>query len=219
MPAAKLNNRYYLRMKLKSCLIIGICLFIIYLIPAAAQTDSIPDYTYTKIGHGHFLDNRADVSQPYLDFDFMTIQLAPDSINISMTFMNIPGYLTFNQRKLPVNALNFSWSVVFDIDNSDSMSAGDIFLSISKFKLREGETKLDILGATQHDLWVAGEDGKGAANEADIEHIQMNGNSVVIRVPRSLHRNLAKINADTNVRFEAVFNDGETVFRDMFPNE
>jgi len=206
-------------MKQKSYLIAGICLFIIYSFPVGAQTDSQPDYTYTRIGNGYFLDTRADVSKSFLDFDFMTIQLTPDSVKIRMNFRDIPDYLAFNQQKLAVNALNFQWSVVFDIDNSNGTSAGDIFLSIAKFKFREGETKSDILGATQHNLWVGKGDGKGAANEGDIEHISINGNSVIIRVPRDLHGNLAKVNMDTNVRFESVFNDGKTIFRDIFPNE
>ena len=205
-----------MRIRILLTVFIGLLLLIPW--SAYTQPDQTTSYTFTKIGDGTFLDEPGDVSQAFLDLDSLTVQLTADTIKVSLGLAHIPDRLIFNQEALEIKTLNYEWSVTFDIDNSRSITDGDLFLSISHFKFRKELRASDILGITQKNLWIFEKGGNNAVNIGDLSHTHIKNNTILISVSKDLHASLEKIDESTNIHFRSIYKDGRQHYRDIYPN-
>ncbi len=166
----------------------------------------------------NFQDVFFDVDTTFVDLGKLAAYISGDTIIVSMEMKEIPSTLTYNQTELQENHLNYKWEVIFDLDNSNNRSEGDISFSIMKFKppVSEGEKVAPILDFTQKDIWVR--EISSSSNKGTINNIRIENNNIIIKVLTSQYNDLKKINTNTNVIFETLFNNGIKSYTDKYPN-
>ena len=176
------------------------------------------DYVYADQNNGYYIDKVNDAGETFVDLNKLSIHITNENININIGLFKLPDNLIFSQPTLPMNVMNYEWSVYFDVDNSGSLNKGDISMSIMKFKFNDSIVNGNILSETQKNIWLY--TGTGFKVTARInEYVSINGNDICFSIPRSVDSSLVLINNKTNFYFKACFNDGINVYTDYYPDK
>jgi hypothetical protein len=179
-----------------------------------------PLYVSANQNGGQFIDIINDVNKPFVDLVSINIEIDDSFININLGLNDIPQTLTFYQNELPINALNYDWSINFDLDNSNSISPGDMAISVSKWKSANSTpiTTNDILGITQENVWLT-ENGSSFLNQCSLyQYVSLSDNEIIFSIPKSIHSSLTSIKHDSKIYFRAYFNDGMNMYIDYYPD-
>ncbi|HEY4785048.1 MAG TPA: hypothetical protein VIH57_03320 [Bacteroidales bacterium] len=176
------------------------------------------NYVNAEQNGGFYIDKVNDTEKSFIDLNNLSVNITDIKINISIGLLNIPDSVTFSQTALYMNALNYEWSIYFDLDNSDSLSTGDISISIMSFKSTNNQyvTK-GILSGTQQDIWLC--DADGYLNIASLkDYVSIKGNVINFFIPKSINPVLKSIDKGTKFYFKAYCNDGFNVCTDYYPD-
>jgi hypothetical protein len=176
------------------------------------------DYINIAQNGNFYIDKVNDVGKSFIDLDSLSINISSVNINVNIGLVKMPDSLIFSQEALPINALNYEWSIYFDMDNSNSITKGDISFSIMRYKFKDSLiVTYNILDGTQKNLWL--NYGQGDTTIVDLErYTSLKGNSIYFSIPKSIDSSLKSINNNTNFFFKAYFNDGNNKYYDYYPD-
>ena len=176
------------------------------------------NYVNADQNNGSYIDKSKDVEKSFIDLNTLSIALSNANININIGLLKMPDSLIYSQIPLQINSLNYEWAVYFDMDNSSSLTKGDISISIKKFKMNDSSIIVNnILTGTQKNIWLY--DGTYFESISNLDkYISLNGNNICFSIPRSLDTSLLLINNKTNFYFQTTFNDGTHLYKDYYPD-
>ncbi len=175
---------------------------------------------------GKFTDTSGDVEITFIDLTEITVTVSDTTVSIAMTVSNLPAQLTYN-RLLGAGVEEYNWSIWFDTDNSSKLSDGDLSLGLSYNNQEEGaaEAQGALLDFVQVSLcefeMVDGIDYRkfciGTHNSFITKTVT--NNTITISVEKSDIDKIGKITSSTKVHFDTKYNDGENIYRDIYPNQ
>ena len=130
------------------------------------------------------------------------------SIKCEISLKHLDPEFNFNNSNLPVNRLEYQWSVCFDNDRDGNF---DIIFAVSNFKLPDDTPQRgSIKDFTQSNVWEIGEDSN---TSLDFLHTRVEGNSIILESLR-WHKQLDKITDHSTIKYKSFYNDGSTIFTD-----
>jgi hypothetical protein len=207
-------------MKFKLRLIGSVILISFYSFTNDKKDDSasINDYLKASQNNGVFIDKINDVEKSFVDLNSLSINIDSDIINIKIGLLDLTDNLTFNQTLLTLNSLNYEWSVYFDIDNSNSLTKGDLSISVMKFKFSDSFIiSKDIKGETQQNISEYNGDTWDVTMILK-DYFDIKNSKFIYSIPKTLYSSLNSINSNTNIYFKAYYNDGSKQYCDYYPD-
>lgn len=199
-------------------------LFLVILISCNKDDINIEKREVTEINTTYFkpkdfsmvYDSIHDATQSFVDLDNLEIYVTNDSIVIKIGMLDLPNVLTFNNKDLPMNFLNYEWAVGFDLNSDNLDSKGDIKMGISRFKSSDEKTG-SILSNTQQNIWKL--NGNGADYLINLSsYIKVANRCFLIAIPKNICAELKMVTPDTNVYFSTYFSNGKMTVYDFFPS-
>jgi len=153
-------------------------------------------------------DEVGDVEIDFIDIEEGSVEISHSIISCKITLRNIPQQLKFNNPKVGINSLEYSWGVEFDVNKDGSADYG---LSISHFHDGGPEKIGDILSNTQKNVWkIVGHSGTFVTSiDASIE-----GNTIVLKAEKSKSPDLANITDKSKASFHTWYNNGGSRYSD-----
>jgi hypothetical protein len=203
------------------------CCVWIGLLPGCSSDDGISsqrcedhtgpyEYDYGKIPEdGVFTDGFGRECYPFMDLAAMRIELTETDVTVTITVMGLPAQLPYNQAGVEDGHLEYKWACYFDVGN-DGQRFGDLEFSLSHFKDEaRGAGSAPIEEFAQKFVWKWTDDYSSKTIAAlDVE---IDGNSIVMTVPRSRSFALSGITENTKVFFSTYYSDGDA-YRDFCPD-
>ena len=143
-------------------------------------------------------------------------------ISAELTLAHLPDVLIYNRSGTPKDALEYGWSISFDVDG-DGTPDNDITIAISHYpdpRKKNQERFGGPLTFTQRDVWQSFKKGDDYGSKSLISHLKVSRPKQSIlefTVSKSAHTALQNITRETPVRFEASFNFNGNICTDVFP--
>jgi hypothetical protein len=159
----------------------------------------------------HEADSEDDVKHAFIDLVNASVEKDADGLIVRMRFADLSRPLTFNQPRVPDNAMEYRWAAMFDIngDGEDEYS-----VEMMNFKDPKGKkTKGGIVENTQLSVWRLR--GDGAEKEAAIVRGEQKGNELILEVlPCDF---ISSISQKTRIHFKTFYSDGKSEEEDLMP--
>lgn len=201
------------------------CISALLLIPLLA---GCPGGDGDKNTEFRFKDAVGDAAFPFIDIVASNVEVTDQTIIFTIQLLNLPDQFTYDSVNIipPVNSfgvVEYSWSVLFDLDSNGLQSGGDIQLGLISAKENGENEKTDHLKN-----FINGY----TANTFDIDNfillsasaivsaqIEVYGNVIILTVNKSVNENLSTIQPDTPVIFYSMYcTDASTCYDDIVPD-
>lgn len=168
-----------------------------------------------------YLDTVGDVPYSFVDLDSLEIAIEDSNVVILLSMTAIPDTLIYDQNEVPVNKLEYQWSVAFDLDRNMSVSEGDLLCGLLRFKSDSIATEKSgsILDFTQKDIFQYTSNGTWHR----ISPIEANimGSTIILHI-RQAELTLLGIGAaallNAAIKFETAYYKDQTYWDDTFPD-
>jgi hypothetical protein len=173
-------------------------------------------YIYIESGAGTYVDNSGDALE-FIDLTRLDVAVDSDRISLKISLAHIPEWLVFDRADVSDRAVEYSWAVYFDVDG-DGTTANDIAIAVSSFKFKGDEVSIGRLaGFTQRNVWQFGSE-RSTSLSNDIDVSLADRSTVVMEVSKDRHEALSRITEKTPIRFSTLFNFGDGVCEDFYPD-
>lgn len=144
---------------------------------------------------------------------------ADTSINISVTFQNLPEAILVNRESTPDSRVDYNFEVEFDINNNGVSDVGDIEISLSHVK-RDNPSPiwLDINELETGIFQIAQIDDEGTRHLVSIGNIEYSVNEDSFDISATF-TNLASDLSNSNVKVASYYlGENNTNQRDIYPD-
>jgi hypothetical protein len=157
-------------------------------------------------------DPEGDAAHPFIDLVKASVEKDADGLIVRMRLADLSGPLTFNQPRVPDNAMEYRWAAMFDMDGDGE---DDYSVELVGFKNPGAKTvRGGIVENTQKSLWKLTGDGAEMV-EARVRGEQK-GNELILEVlPCGF---VSSIGGKTRVHFKTFYSDGKTEDEDRMPD-
>ena len=133
----------------------------------------------------------------------------------SIVVNEIPTVLTVDYQATPDTYLVYEWSVIFDINQDGVVGKSDIVFGILEAK-QNGETQRTVNFSDLSAQLLVYRDTYTLDQVADID-FTVDGNRLNFTVDRCLHKDLSKIDSQTQVNVKTYINTPDTTTYDYLP--
>lgn len=157
-------------------------------------------------------DPAGDVSFQFVDLFEVSVEKNDNTLVVRMRLANLPAQLTFNQRGVADNELEYEWAAFFDLDGDGTDDYG---LELMNFKAPAARTtRGNIIENTQLSLWELSQNN---ASTVDVPvQGQQRGNELIIEVPSCSF--VSGIQENTKIHFRTYYTDGDSTAGDGVPD-
>ena len=138
----------------------------------------------------------------FIDFSEFKVDVTETNIIVEMTVLDLPNELVYNRNTMDNsdNQLNrgyteYSWSISFSTENDERVGLGTSIYGGKEGAERVGVVS-DIIKCNINEKYI---DESGSP----YNFVKIDGNTIILDVPKSLHKDLAKITTSTGVYFDA----------------
>ena len=170
-------------------------------------------YDWNKAGI--YQDTKGDAIFEFVDLTELKVSVSDENIVVIFSLAHIPHVLVFDQHSVPDDALEYDWSVYFDLDES---STDELSIAMSSYKNSDvGESLQNSLVSTQKDVWLISDTG-GQVVTTNVEANYIDRHTFSLTVSKSESELLKQITKNTPVRFSAVYNFSGRECQDNFPD-
>lgn len=163
-----------------------------------------------------FEDCSGDSADGFTDIVRAKSEVGPNGVATTLEVRELPAVFMVNQKAVKMEHAEYLWAVRFDIGN-DGRDAGDLELSISKFKSESVPTRAAILDFVQVDVSMVEGDYLDHICDA---RLAVHGNQLRIAANTNACKGLEQITTATRVSYFTDYNNGEPDLKyDYFPDE
>ena len=184
-----------------------------------AQGKQVFKYAHNKIGV--FKDIKGDAFE-FIDLTDLKLSIDKTQIRANLSLAHLPNILIYNRPGTPTDALEYGWSISFDVDG-DGTPDNDITIAISHYpdpRKNNQERFGGPLAFTQRDVWQSFKKGNDYGSKSlisDFKVARPTQSALLFTINKSAHPALQNITRETPVRFEASFNFNGNICIDVFP--
>ena len=182
---------------------------------------SVPVYKYAQYKNEGFKDHEGDAFE-FIDLTNLKLIIDEKQIKAILSLAHLPKVLIYNRSGTPKDALEYGWSVSFDVDG-DGTPDNDITIALSHYldpRKKNQERFGSPLAFTQRDVWQTFKKGNDYGSKSlisDLKITRPDQSTLVMTISKSAHAALQNITLETPVRFEASFNFNGNICTDVFP--
>ncbi len=163
-------------------------------------------------------DSIDDVAFDFIDLKSGSVKYEDNNITITIEMKNLPDNLTFDHTELDKDYLEYSWVIIFDLDDNGVRSKDDIEVAIMYFKLGDfPEGDNNILTKTQEDIWIVTQDNN-SSELVRLNDVKKDGNSFIISLSKNLHKTLSRINSNCKLIVKTSYDSGTETDDDEMKN-
>ena len=164
-------------------------------------------------GIADLADPEDDVGHPFVDLVNASVEKDDDGLIVRMRLADLSGPLTFNQPRVPDNAMEYRWAAVFDIDGDGE---DEYSVEWMRFKDPVAETiKGGIVDNAQMSVWrLSG--GGAEQEEADVRGEQKGDELILEVLPCGF---VSSIRPETRIHFRTYYSDGKSEDEDLMPDQ
>ena len=156
-------------------------------------------------------DPKGDTQYPFVDLLGASVSKDGEGLIVRMDLAKFSEQLTFCQKDVPENNMEYQWSVMFDIEGDGT---DDYSIELSNFKPPESDPiKGDPLDVAQLTIWELNNQGGQASNV--LFHGGRVGNKLIFDVPMCDF--VASIGPKTQIRFVTYYTNGSIEDSDQMP--
>jgi hypothetical protein len=151
-----------------------------------------------------YTDAVGDVGFSFIDMTTLTANITDSDITVLMTVAAVPATLPYDRTCVSEGTLEYSWSIVFDANNTNRIDAGDLRLDAMRFKQpgavpREGP----IPAFTQYNVWeFTSATSMHTVGQPLTTGLAVTGNTISMTVSKSAYTGLSNITSATRYYFE-----------------
>ena len=145
---------------------------------------------------------------------------ATGSVTAKFTVASLSSELPINQPTSELNWFEYRWAVIFDIDNDNQISAGDLKLMLFHINQVGGQPANVSPAEMQASVFVLSKDG--ISTDGDLvanANVSVEGSTITLSVAKAAYSGLADIKPTTGVYFHTIGYDSTgTQFHDVYPS-
>ena len=161
-----------------------------------------------------YSDIEGDVIFDFVDITEVKLVSDDHNIYVQISLSDIPDELSYNAESVSDNALEYEWSISFDVDRNEEIS-NNIEMSVSRFHPGFGKPKKGgLLDFTQKNVWIVSESTSGSAGAFASASIQ--GNHLIIAAPKS---EVPDVTIDTPFTVSTYYNFEGALYKDIYPDD
>lgn len=140
-----------------------------------------------------------------------------DTIEVKMTVASLPAELPINRVTTDAGALEYGWSVTFDLNENYVIDEGDMQMLLGHFKA--GDTPTSV-SPSQFQASLNRVNAAGIYVFVDTIHTSISGNTISLYVSKNVHDSLKLISQSTGVHFRATsVNAAGFSYSDYYPGK